>query len=199
MQWNTSLSPFPSEKKCQKATIRAGCNWQPQQGSEEIERRGDAVPCLLWYLLLNFPQQCLQLLGHWNSFASHTHQNPHTSVWPTRFSTETFSLFPPPPPEFYSQWSIDAGWKVTPQRYILGSLSATSDAWPHAKLMTILASSLPWQYFNIFIVFAIYQSIQFNRAQAYRVRLHLFCSRNLTSTTFTCCHLKTNTKGNPKP
>lgn len=93
MQWNTSLSPFPSEQKCQKATIRAGCNWQPQQGSEEIERRGDAVPCLLWYLLLNFLQQRLQLLGHWNSFASHTHQNPHTSVWQTRLSTEIHSLF----------------------------------------------------------------------------------------------------------
>lgn len=76
MQWNTSLSPFPSEQKCQKATIRAGSNWQSQQGSKEIDRRGDAIPCLLWYLLQNFLQTWVQLLGHGISFASHPHQNP---------------------------------------------------------------------------------------------------------------------------
>lgn len=179
MQWNTSLSPFPSEKKCQKATIRAGSNWQSQQGGKEIDRRGDAIPCLLWYWLQNFLQQWLQLSGHWISFASHPHQNPPHSN--TVNQTLHWDVLPLSLTSFCCQWSVAAVWKVTPRIYILDWLYPTSNARPHARLVAILASSLPWLHFNIFILFTIYRRIRLNWARSYRVKHHQFCSWSLTS------------------
>lgn len=103
----------------------------------------------------------------------------HTLIWLTRHFTEMFCLFLPS--VFCCQWSVATVWKVTPWIYILDWLYATSNAWPHVRFMAILASSLPWLHFNIFILFTIYRSILLNWAQSYRVKHHQFCSWSFIS------------------
>lgn len=103
----------------------------------------------------------------------------HTLIRLTRHFTEMFCLFLPS--VFCCQWSVATVWKVTPWIYILDWLYATSNAWPRVRFMAILASSLPWLHFNIFILFTIYRSIWLNWAQTYRVKHHQFCSWSFIS------------------
>lgn len=128
------------------------------------------MPCLLQYLLQNFLQQSLQLLGHWVSFFFPPTSTPPCSIMVNQAPCwHVLPLYP--------------SWLLLPVNSYRCMKSHTLDpyswliicnlkwAWPHARLMAIVALKLPWLHFNIFILSAI------NRMWLnYRVKHRQFCS-----------------------